>query len=125
MTAISAAQGENAALREQDRTGSHEAAPRVGDLVAAGGHHRQTARRMRRTRPMARVQLDHPCQRKITMQHAYQPPIDACDACAQACDECAAACLREDDVKMMTACIRADIDCAALCRMVAGYMARG
>src|SRR3569833_161552 len=59
------------------------------------------------------------------MQHAYQPTIDTCDTCAQTNDECAAACLREDDVKMMTACIRADIDCAALCRMVAGYMARG
>lgn len=51
--------------------------------------------------------------------------IDACHACASACDHCATACLQEDDVKMMARCIALDIDCAAICRMAAGYMARG
>lgn len=54
-----------------------------------------------------------------------QSCIDACNACADACDTCAASCLREDDVKMMSACIALDIDCAALCRLTAGFMARG
>ena len=56
---------------------------------------------------------------------AHQSCIDACNRCADACDHCAASCLREDDVTPMAACIAADIDCAALCRLAAGAMARG
>jgi hypothetical protein len=55
----------------------------------------------------------------------FQSCIDACNACAAACDQCAAACLRESDPKAMTRCIALDIDCAQLCRLAAGYMARG
>lgn len=55
----------------------------------------------------------------------YQSCIDACDACAQACDHCATACLQEPDVKMMARCIALDMDCAAACRLAAGYMSRG
>jgi hypothetical protein len=54
-----------------------------------------------------------------------QSCIDACNACADACDHCAASCLREDNVKMMARCIALDIDCAAICRLASGYMARG
>ncbi len=56
---------------------------------------------------------------------AYQACIDACNACADACDHCATACLQEDDVKMMARCVALDIDCAAICRLAAGFMARG
>jgi len=59
------------------------------------------------------------------MHQQYQSCIAACNACADACDYCATACLQEDDVKMMAHCIALDIDCAALCRLAAGYMARG
>lgn len=55
----------------------------------------------------------------------FQSCIDACYACAAACDTCASACLREDDVKMMANCIALDIDCADMCRVAAGFMARG
>lgn len=55
----------------------------------------------------------------------HQSCIDACNACADACDHCVAGCLREPDVKMMAQCIRLDIDCAAICRLAAGYLARG
>ena len=55
----------------------------------------------------------------------HQSCIDACNACADACDHCAVACLREDDVGMMAECIRLDIDCAAICRLCVGFMARG
>lgn len=55
----------------------------------------------------------------------YTTCIDACYACAVACDHCAAACLQEEDPKMMAQCIANDIDCAALCRVAAGFMARG
>lgn len=54
----------------------------------------------------------------------YEACIDACNACADACDHCATACLSEDDVKKMAECIRLDLDCAAICRMAAGFMAR-
>ena len=54
----------------------------------------------------------------------YRSCIDACNACADACDHCAGACLREDDVKSMARCIALDIDCASLCRLAAGFMAR-
>ena len=62
----------------------------------------------------------------IAMAHAnYQECIDACDACAQACDHCATACLQEPDVASLAECIRLDIDCAAICRLASGAMARG
>jgi hypothetical protein len=51
--------------------------------------------------------------------------IDACNDCAGACDRCAAACLQEPDPKTMARCIALDIDCAQLCRVAAGFMARG
>lgn len=54
----------------------------------------------------------------------YQTCIDACNACADACDHCAASCLQEQDVKAMARCIALDMDCAAICRLAAAYMAR-
>jgi hypothetical protein len=51
--------------------------------------------------------------------------IQACNECADACDQCAVACLHEDQVKMMIRCIELDIDCAAICRLAAAFMARG
>ena len=58
------------------------------------------------------------------MQQQYQSCIDACNACAAACDMCSTACLKEDDVKMMARCIALDMDCAQVCRLAAGFMAR-
>ncbi|MBK4738824.1 four-helix bundle copper-binding protein [Noviherbaspirillum pedocola] len=55
----------------------------------------------------------------------YASCIEACNACASACDFCAASCLQEQDVKMMARCIALDMDCAQICRLAAGYMARG
>jgi hypothetical protein len=54
-----------------------------------------------------------------------QACIEACNACADACDFCSTSCLQEQDVKMMARCIALDMDCAALCRLAAGYMSRG
>lgn len=51
--------------------------------------------------------------------------IAACNACAVACDHCAVACLQEDAPEQLTRCIALDVDCAAICRLAAGYMARG
>jgi hypothetical protein len=50
--------------------------------------------------------------------------IEACYRCAIACDYCAASCLSEPQVAHMAECIRADLDCAAICRLAAEYMAR-
>jgi hypothetical protein len=55
----------------------------------------------------------------------YAACIEACNACADACDHCATACLQEPDPKPMARCIALDVDCAAICRLAAGYMARG
>jgi hypothetical protein len=55
----------------------------------------------------------------------FESCIDECDACASACDFCAVACLQEPDPKAMARCIALDMDCAQLCRLAAGYMARG
>ncbi|HKQ30437.1 MAG TPA: four-helix bundle copper-binding protein [Burkholderiales bacterium] len=54
----------------------------------------------------------------------YQTCIEACQACAEACDRCAVACLTEPAIEEMTRCIRLNMDCAAACRLAAGFMAR-
>ena len=59
------------------------------------------------------------------MHAEYATCIEACNACADACDHCATACLAEDDPKPMARCVALDMDCAALCRLAAGFMARG
>jgi len=59
------------------------------------------------------------------MHQTHQACVQACNACADACDHCASACLQEPDVKMMARCIALDMDCAAICRLAAGFMARG
>ena len=60
------------------------------------------------------------------MAHAYNAScIDACQDCANACDRCATACLREPDPRPMARCIALDVDCAQVCRLAVGLMARG
>ncbi|MEO7150381.1 MAG: four-helix bundle copper-binding protein [Burkholderiaceae bacterium] len=50
--------------------------------------------------------------------------LQACYACADACDTCAIACLNEADPAPMSRCVALDVDCAQICRMAAGFMAR-
>jgi hypothetical protein len=57
-------------------------------------------------------------------QPQYSACIEACNRCAEACHHCAASCLREPDVTAMARCIALDIDCAAMCQLAAGAMAR-
>jgi hypothetical protein len=65
-------------------------------------------------------------QRKAIVAHEhFKSCIDACNECAAACDYCAAACLKEPDVAKMARCVELDIDCAEICRLAAGYIARG
>jgi hypothetical protein len=50
--------------------------------------------------------------------------INALNACATACNYCTTACLGEAEVKMLAACIKLDIDCAAICSLTASFIAR-
>ena len=53
----------------------------------------------------------------------HQACIEACNASRRRATTVFASCLREqDDVKMMARCIALDADCAAICRLAAGYM---
>ena len=58
------------------------------------------------------------------VEERYAACISACNACAEACDDCASKCLSESDVKQMTRCIALDVDCAEICRLNAGFLAR-
>ena len=57
-------------------------------------------------------------------QNRYMNCIIACYRCAAACDHCSVACLSEEDPSAMSDCIRADMDCAQICRLAAAAMAR-
>lgn len=49
--------------------------------------------------------------------------IDACNHCEQACYECFDICLIEQDVANRTNCLKALIECAAMCQMATTLMA--
>jgi hypothetical protein len=59
------------------------------------------------------------------MQSGFERCLRACNECADACDDCSTACLNEPDIRSMAECIRLNMDCAAICRLAAGYIARG
>ena len=50
--------------------------------------------------------------------------MEALSNCAAECNHCATACLDEQDVKMLSRCIKLDIDCADICLLTASYVAR-
>ena len=50
--------------------------------------------------------------------------IQAASDCAAACDHCASSCIRDGSAEKMKECIRLDLDCADLCRLVASLAAR-
>jgi len=50
--------------------------------------------------------------------------IESCFTCAGACTACADACLSERDVEGLLACIRQDLDCAAICLATGSVVAR-
>ena len=45
--------------------------------------------------------------------------------CAAACQSCSDQCLDEENVAMMTTCIRLDRDCADACTLALNFVARG
>lgn len=50
--------------------------------------------------------------------------LNALHECSRACYHCSVSCLREKDVKMMTECIRLDMDCAQICDVTAAFICR-
>jgi len=54
----------------------------------------------------------------------YQECIDACNRCTAACMYCASSCLQEENVEMLTKCIRLALDCSDICHLAVKYMAR-
>ncbi|HEY7985659.1 MAG TPA: four-helix bundle copper-binding protein [Methylophilaceae bacterium] len=61
----------------------------------------------------------------MSAQHGtYTLCIDLCNKCADVCDACTLACLNEENAAYMRDCILMDIDCAAFCRLTAGFMVR-
>lgn len=60
----------------------------------------------------------------MSVSEVQQAAIAACNLCADACEQCAAQCLRQADVSSLAACIRLDLDCAAVCRCTASLLAR-
>jgi len=61
----------------------------------------------------------------MTGYHTYKKCIDACLLCASICNHCAASCTQEEHVKMMAACIKNDMECAAICYAAAQLMSFG
>ena len=60
------------------------------------------------------------------MSHTENKKVmDALNKCAAECNHCGAACLDEQDVKMLTACIKLNKDCADICSLIASFVARG
>jgi hypothetical protein len=55
----------------------------------------------------------------------FKSCIAACSECAVECAHCESECLNEQDIKMLTRCIRLDHDCAAICLLAMEAMARG
>lgn len=57
--------------------------------------------------------------------HEWKSCIDACLECAAICNYCASSCTKEEDVKMMAACIELDMQCASVCYATAQLMSLG
>jgi hypothetical protein len=55
----------------------------------------------------------------------YESCIAACNRSAEASNHCAVSCLFESNRHELARCIQLDMDCAEICRLAAGYMARG
>lgn len=59
------------------------------------------------------------------MHHQNQEILTALQNCIAECNHCTTACLNEDNVKMLSRCIKLDIDCAEVCSVTAALITRG
>ena len=51
--------------------------------------------------------------------------IDTLNNCISECNHCFNSCLDEKDVKMLSKCIKLDIDCAQICSLTVSLISRG
>ncbi len=54
-----------------------------------------------------------------------QSLLDALNKCIAECNHCSTACLDEEDVKMLSKCIKLDMDCAQICSLTVALLSRG
>ena len=65
-------------------------------------------------------------KQEITMLTSNEADcIRLANDCATACNVCASECLKSEDPKAMATCVSHDLECAELCRVAAGSIARG
>ncbi|MFC4388006.1 four-helix bundle copper-binding protein [Gracilibacillus marinus] len=57
-------------------------------------------------------------------QHTHTELLETLHECMTACNHCFDACLGEEDVKMMSACIRLDRECADMCNYLENAITR-
>ena len=70
--------------------------------------------------------------RAVFRSHPAQPAhgdmisrcIDACFNCVETCTACADACMSDDKVERFVACMRLNLDCAAVCGATGNILAR-
>lgn len=70
-------------------------------------------------RAMFRSHPDHPSHTEVISRC-----IDACFSCVETCTACADACLSEKEVDRLVACIRLNLDCAAVCTATGNIVSR-
>ena len=59
------------------------------------------------------------------MNQDIRSMLSALNECANECNYCASACLDEQDVQMLTKCIKLNLDCAVICQLASTLTARG
>jgi len=60
------------------------------------------------------------------MSHEKNTPLlETLNKCVAECNHCSTACLDEENVKMLSKCIKLDLDCADICALTATLLARG
>ena len=66
----------------------------------------------------------HPHANAVNFSEAIVQCVVQCHASAEACTVCADACLAEPNVEGLRQCIRRNLDCADVCRALAGLASR-
>jgi hypothetical protein len=66
----------------------------------------------------------HPRKSSIANRSALEECLAACFECHETCSSCADACLGEETIAQMVACIRLNLDCAAICRATGEVLLR-
>lgn len=63
--------------------------------------------------------------KRFFMHQEHAALLKALNECIAECNHCYEACLNEEHVHMLARCIELDRDCAEICALTAGWVARG